>query len=114
VILNASSVVALHGNAGQTSYVASKAAVIGLTSTWARELGPHKIRVNAVAPGVIATDMIKTVPERILESMLQDSPLGCTGQPDDVANAYLWLACDAASFVTVTALSVDGGGVPGT
>jgi 3-oxoacyl-[acyl-carrier protein] reductase len=101
VILNASSVVALYGNTGQTSYVASKAAVIELTSTWARELGPHKIRVNAVAPGLI-------------ESILEHTPLGRIGQPDDVANVYLWLASDAASFITGTVLSVDGGTIPGT
>jgi 3-oxoacyl-[acyl-carrier protein] reductase len=112
VILNASSVVALYGNAGQTSYVASKAGVIGLTTTWARELGRYSIRVNAVAPGIIATEMIKTVPEKVLETIVKQTPLGRMGQPDDIANAYLWLASDAASFITGTVLSVDGGAVP--
>jgi 3-oxoacyl-[acyl-carrier protein] reductase len=114
VILNASSVVGIYGNFGQTNYVAAKAGVIGMTKVWARELGKYKIRVNAVAPGYIATDMTKQMPETILQTMRQHTPLGRLGQPDDIANAYVWLASDAASFVSGTVLNVDGGVVPGT
>ena len=114
VILNASSVVALYGNFGQTNYIAAKSGVIGMTKVWARELGKYKIRVNAVAPGFIATDMIKSVPDKILRGMREHTPIGRLGDPEDVANAYLWLASDAASFVTGTVLSVDGGAVTGT
>jgi 3-oxoacyl-[acyl-carrier protein] reductase len=114
VILNASSVVGLYGNFGQTNYVATKAGVIGITKVWARELGKYKIRVNAVAPGFIATDMIKSMPEKFLQSMRDHTPLGRMGQPEDIANAYVWLASDAASFVNGAVLSVDGGVVTGT
>ena len=114
VILNASSVVGLYGNFGQTNYVASKAGVIGITRVWARELGKFKIRVNAVAPGFIATDMTKGMPEKVLQSMVAHTPIGRLGEPEDIANAYVWLASDAASFVTGTVLSVDGGVVTGT
>jgi 3-oxoacyl-[acyl-carrier protein] reductase len=114
VILNASSVVGLYGNFGQTNYIASKAGVIGMTKVWARELGKHHIRVNAVAPGFISTDMIQAMPEKILQAMREHTPLGRLGQPEDIANAYVWLASDAASFVTGTVLSVDGGVVTGT
>jgi 3-oxoacyl-[acyl-carrier protein] reductase len=114
VILNASSVVGVYGNFGQTNYVATKAGVIGMTRVWARELGKYQIRVNAVAPGFIATDMVKSMPEKVLAGMREHTPLGRMGQPEDVANAYLWLASDAASFVTGAVLSVDGGVVTGT
>ena len=114
VILNAASVVALNGNFGQTNYVASKAGVIGMTRTWARELGKHNIRVNAVAPGFIATDMLKSMPPDILDNMVSHTPVGRVGTPEDVANAYFWLASDQASFVHGTILSVDGGVVIGT
>jgi len=114
VILNASSVVGLYGNFGQTNYVATKAGVIGMTRVWARELGKHRIRVNAVAPGFIATEMVRQMPEKILQGMVGHTPLGRMGQPEDIANAYLWLASDAASFVSGTVLSVDGGVVTGT
>jgi 3-oxoacyl-[acyl-carrier protein] reductase len=114
VILNASSVVGLYGNFGQTNYVATKAGVIGMTRVWARELGKFNIRVNAVAPGFIATGMVESMPEKILESMRARTPLGRLGQPEDIANAYLWLASGAASFVTGAVISVDGGVVTGT
>jgi 3-oxoacyl-[acyl-carrier protein] reductase len=114
VILNASSVVGLYGNFGQTNYVASKAGVIGMTRTWARELGRYKIRVNAVAPGYIATEILKAMPQKILDTMVEHTPLGRIGEPQDVANAYVWLASDEASFVTGQCLSVDGGVVVGT
>ncbi|MBZ5579754.1 MAG: 3-oxoacyl-ACP reductase FabG [Acidobacteriia bacterium] len=114
VILNASSVVGLYGNFGQTNYVATKSGVIGMTRVWARELGKHRIRVNAVAPGFIATDMVKAMPDKILQTMRDHTPLGRMGQPEDIANAYLWLASDAASFISGAVLSVDGGVVTGT
>ncbi len=114
VILNASSVVGLYGNFGQTNYVAAKAAVIGMTKTWARELGKYGIRVNAVTPGFIATEMVQAMPEKVLEGMRQHTPLGRMGAPEDIANAYLWLASDAASFVHGAVIPVDGGIVVGT
>jgi len=114
VILSAASVVGLLGNFGQTNYVASKAGVIGMTRTWARELGKHKIRVNAVAPGFIATDMVRAMPPKVLEAMVARTPMGRAGTPEDVANAYFWLASDQASFIHGTVISVDGGVVIGT
>ena len=114
VILNASSVVGLYGNFGQTNYIATKAGVIGMTRVWARELGKYHIRVNAVAPGFIATEMVKAMPEKVLQSMVDHTPVGRMGQPEDIANAYLWLASDAASFVSGAVISVDGGVVTGT
>jgi 3-oxoacyl-[acyl-carrier protein] reductase len=114
VILNASSVVGLYGNFGQTNYAATKAGVINMTKTWARELGRHKIRVNAVAPGFIATEMVRSMPEKVLASMVEHTPIGRMGQPEDIAEAYAWLASDAASFIHGTVLSVDGGLVIGT
>jgi 3-oxoacyl-[acyl-carrier protein] reductase len=114
VILSAASVVGLLGNFGQTNYVASKAGIIGMTRTWARELGKYKIRVNAVAPGFIATDMLKAMPEKIFEAMMARTPLGRVGTPEEVANTYLWLASDQASFIHGAVISVDGGVVIGT
>lgn len=114
VILNASSVVGLYGNFGQTNYAATKSGVITMTRTWARELGRHGIRVNAVAPGFIATEMVQQMPEKVLEGMVQHTPLGRMGRPEDIAETYLWLASDAASFVHGTVISVDGGLVVGT
>ena len=113
-ILNASSVVGLYGNFGQTSYVATKAAVIGMTKVWARELGPKGITVNAVAPGFIGTDMVRQMPEKILAAMVEHTPVRRLGEPRDVALAYLYLASDDASFVNGAVLSVDGGVVVGT
>jgi 3-oxoacyl-[acyl-carrier protein] reductase len=114
VILNASSVVGLYGNFGQTNYAATKAGVISFTQTWSRELGKYGIRVNAVAPGFIGTEMVKQMPPNILNSMIAHTPLGTLGDPDDIANAYVWLASDAAKFVSGAILSVDGGVVVGT
>ena len=85
-----------------------------MTRTWARELGRYKIRVNAVAPGYVATEILKAMPQKILDTMVEHTPLGRIGTPEDVANAYLWLASDQASFVTGHCLSVDGGVVVGT
>jgi 3-oxoacyl-[acyl-carrier protein] reductase len=114
VILNASSVVGLYGNFGQTNYVGTKFAVVGMTKVWARELGKYGIRVNAVAPGFIATEILKDMPDKIIQAMVGRTPLGRMGQPEDIANAYFWLASDDASFVHGTCLSVDGGVVTGT
>ncbi|HUP61383.1 MAG TPA: SDR family oxidoreductase [Thermoanaerobaculia bacterium] len=113
-ILNASSIVGLYGNFGQTNYAATKAGVISFTKTWARELGRYNIRVNCVAPGFIATDMVKSMPQSILDSMKSKTPLAKLGEPADIANAYVWLASDAAKFVHGAVLSVDGGLVMGT
>ncbi|HUW14130.1 MAG TPA: beta-ketoacyl-ACP reductase [Anaerolineae bacterium] len=114
VILNATSIVGLDGNFGQTNYVATKAGVIGMTKVWARELGRYNIRVNAVAPGFTATEMVMQMPEETLENMRSRTPLGRLGQPADVANAYLFLASDEASFISGVVLRVDGGIVVGT
>jgi 3-oxoacyl-[acyl-carrier protein] reductase len=114
VILNASSVVGLDGNFGQTNYVATKAGVIGMTKVWARELGRHNIRVNAIAPGFISTEMVASMPEEILAGMKGRTPLRRLGEPVDIANAYLFLASDEASFITGAVLRVDGGIVVGT
>jgi 3-oxoacyl-[acyl-carrier protein] reductase len=113
-VLNASSVVGLYGNFGQTNYVATKAGVIGMTKTWARELAKYKIRVNAVAPGFIATEILRSMPQKVLDGMVGHTPLGRMGDPRDIAEAYVWLASDAAAFVTGTVISVDGGLVVGT
>ena len=113
-ILNASSVVGHNGNFGQTNYAATKAGVINMTRTWSRELGRYRIRVNAVAPGFIATEMVQAMPEKVLAGMVEHTPIGRMGQPEDIAEAYFWLASDAASFVHGAVLNVDGGLVIGT
>ena len=107
-IINTSSVVGLYGNFGQANYAATKAGLIGLTKTLARELGKYNITVNAVAPGFIATDMIDTVPEKVIDMLKGRTPLGRLGTPEDIANAYLFLASDEAGFISGTVLSVDG------
>lgn len=108
-IVNTSSVVGLYGNFGQTNYVATKAGIIGMTKVWARELGRKGINVNAVAPGFIATEMVKTIPENILKSLEEKTPLGRLGLPEDIANAYLFLSSEEANFINGITLSVDGG-----
>lgn len=114
VILNASSIMGLSGNFGQTNYAATKAGVIAFARTWSRELGKYNIRVNAVAPGFIATELVRTIPEKVMQNMVSHTPLGRVGKAEDIAEAYVWLASDAASFITGTVLSVDGGLVLGT
>lgn len=109
VILNAASVIGLYGNFGQTNYAATKFGVIGMTKTWAKELGPKGIRVNAVAPGFIVTPMTEKMPEKVLDMMKEKAPLKRLGTVEDVANAYAFLASDEASFITGAVLSVDGG-----
>jgi 3-oxoacyl-[acyl-carrier protein] reductase len=113
-ILNASSVACLNGNFGQTNYVATKAGVIGMTKTWARELGRYGIRVNAVAPGFVKTEIINAMPQKVLDGMVAHTPMGRMGDTADIAEAYVWLASDAANWVTGAVLSVDGGLVIGT
>ncbi|MEA4813187.1 MAG: beta-ketoacyl-ACP reductase [Anaerolineaceae bacterium] len=114
VILNASSVVGLYGNFGQTNYAATKFGVIGMTKTWARELGKYQIRVNAVCPGFVLTDMVLKMPEAVLQSMAAKTPLQRLAKPEDIANVYCWLASDEASYVHGAAISVDGGIVLGS
>ena len=111
VILNASSVVARFGNFGQTNYVAAKAGLEGMTKVWARELGKHGIRVNAVAPGFIKTDMIAGMPEKIIKMMEAKVPLKRWGKSEDVADLYCFLASDEASYISGVILPVDGGAV---
>ena len=113
-IVSTSSVVGLYGNFGQTNYVAAKAGVIGMTKVWARELGKYGITANAVAPGFIATDMVKSIPEKVMQSMIDHTPVGRVGQPDDIARAYLFLADERSGFINGAVLSVDGGSVTGT
>ena len=108
VILNTSSMVSICGQATGISYPASKTAVNGITLSLGRELAPYGIRVCAVAPGVISTDMMRGVPEDIIERLAKTIPLGRIGQPEDIANAFLFLASDMASYITGVVLSVDG------
>lgn len=108
-VLNAASIVGRYGNFGQTNYVATKSGVIGMTKTWARELGRDQITVNAVAPGFIDTAMVETVPEKVIGRLEDQTPLGRLGNPEDIANAYLFLASDDAAFITGSVLAVDGG-----
>jgi len=114
VILNASSVVGLDGNFGQTNYIATKAGVVGMTKVWARELGGNNIRVNAVAPGLVLTDMLRSMPEEALEALRQKPPLKRMGTPEEVANLYLFLASDEASYISGEVIRIDGGMVIGT
>ena len=108
-IINISSVVGIHGNAGQVNYASSKAGLIGLTKSLARECAGRNVRVNAVAPGYIASDMTASMPEEAREMMLAQIPLKRQGQPEDVANAVLFLASDASSYITGQVITVDGG-----
>jgi len=113
-IVNASSVVGLDGNFGQTNYVAAKAGVVGMTKVWARELGRYNIRVNAIAPGIILTEMLLSMPEEALESFKQRAPIKRLGTPEEVANLYLFLVSDEASYISGEVVRVDGGLVIGT
>ncbi len=108
-IVSASSVVGLYGNFGQTNYVATKSAIIGMTKTWARELGRKGITVNAVAPGFIATEMVAAMPENVIDGMKAKVPLGRLGQPSEIASVYAFLASDEASYINGHTLSADGG-----
>ena len=109
VILNASSIVGLYGNFGQTNYAASKFGVIGFVKTWARELGRKGIRVNAVCPGFVETPIIASIPDKVLEGMRERVPLGRLGRPEDIANTYAFLASDEASYISGAVIEVSGG-----
>ena len=109
VILNASSVVGLYGNFGQTNYAAAKFGVIGFTKTWSRELGPKGVRVNAVAPGFIETPILATIPDKVMDQMRAEVPLRRLGRPEEIANVYAFLASDEASYVNGAVLEVAGG-----
>jgi len=108
-IVNITSIVGVHGNAGQTNYAASKAGLIGLTKALAKELGGRGIRVNAIAPGYIATELTNVLPEQARDAILANTPLGRLGDPSDVARAVRFLCSDAAAFITGDVLAVDGG-----
>ena len=108
-IVNTASITGVYGNFGQTNYAAAKAGVIGMTLTWAKELGPKQIRVNAVVPGVVATPMLSTVPEAVLAQLRQASWLRRVGQPHELANVYAFLASDEASYINGATLEVSGG-----
>lgn len=109
VILNASSISGVYGNVGQTNYAATKFGVIGITKTWAKELGPKGIRVNAVAPGFTKTRMLDTVPDKVLDSLEDDTPLRRLGEPEEIADVYVYLASDEASYITGEVIEVTGG-----
>ncbi len=109
VILNASSVVGIYGNFGQTNYAATKFGVIGFTKTWSRELGPKGVRVNAVAPGFISTPMVAAMPEKILQDLQAKVPLKRLGRPEEIANVYAFLASDEASYINGAVIEVSGG-----
>jgi 3-oxoacyl-[acyl-carrier protein] reductase len=108
-IINASSVVGLYGNFGQTNYAASKFGVIGFTKTWSRELGPKGVRVNAVAPGFVMTHILDSIPEKVLDDMKQRVPLQRLGTPEEIANVYCFLASDEASYLNGAVIEVSGG-----
>jgi len=108
-IVSASSNVAIRGNFGQTNYVATKSAIIGMTKVWAMELGRYNITVNCIAPGYITTAMTEAMPEKVRTESIPLIPLGKWGVPDDIANGYLYLASDEASFVSGICLTIDGG-----
>ena len=109
VILNASSIVGLYGNFGQTNYAASKFAVIGMMKTWARELGRKGIRANAICPGFIATSILTTIPDKVLKALEEKVPMGRLGKPEEVANTFAWLASDDASYINGAVIEVSGG-----
>jgi 3-oxoacyl-[acyl-carrier protein] reductase len=109
VILNASSVVGLYGNFGQTNYAASKFGVIGMAKTWARELGRKGIRANAVCPGFVETTILKSIPEKVMQAMIDRVPLGRLAKPEEIANTYAFLASDEASYINGAVIEVSGG-----
>ena len=113
-IINMASLVALEGNYGQTNYVATKAGVVGMTRVWSRELGGYNIRVNAIAPGMVLTEMLLSMPEAELEKLRQKPPLKRIGPPEEIANVYLFLASDESSYISGEVIRIDGGMVLGT
>lgn len=109
VILNASSIVGLYGNFGQTNYAAAKFGVIGMAKTWARELGRKGIRSNAVCPGFISTSILATIPEKVIKALEEKVPMGRLGKPEDVANTFAFLASDDAAYINGAVIEVSGG-----
>ena len=109
VILNASSIVGLYGNFGQTNYAATKFGVIGMMKTWARELGRKGIRANAICPGFIETPILSTIPDKVIKMMEEKVPMGRLGKPEEIANTYAWLASDEASYINGAVIEVSGG-----
>lgn len=109
VVLNASSIVGIHGNFGQANYAASKFGVIGMAKTWARELGRHGIRVNAVCPGFIETTILESMPEKVVRALVERIPLGWLGKPEEAASAFAFLASDEASYINGAVIEVRGG-----
>jgi len=109
VVLNASSVVGLYGNFGQTNYAATKAGLVGLTKTWARELGPRGIRTVVVCPGFVATPILDTIPPAVMQKMVEKVPLGRLGEPEEIANVYAFLASDEAAYINGAVIEVSGG-----
>jgi 3-oxoacyl-[acyl-carrier protein] reductase len=109
VILNASSIVGLYGNFGQTNYAATKFGVIGMVKTWARELGRKGIRANAICPGFIETPILSSIPDKVIRMMEEKVPLGRLGKPEEIANTYAWLASDEASYINGAVIEVSGG-----
>ena len=109
VILNASSVVGLYGNFGQTNYAASKFGVIGMAKTWARELGRKGIRANAVCPGFVETTILQSIPPKVMQAMIDRVPLGRLAKPEEIANTYAFLASDEASYINGAVIEVSGG-----
>jgi 3-oxoacyl-[acyl-carrier protein] reductase len=109
VILNASSIVGLYGNFGQTNYAASKFGVIGMVKTWARELGRKGIRANAVCPGFVATTILSSIPDKVLKALEEKVPLGRLARPEEIANTFAFLASDEASYINGAVIEVSGG-----
>jgi 3-oxoacyl-[acyl-carrier protein] reductase len=109
VVINASSVVGLYGNFGQTNYAATKAGVIGFTNTWARELGPYNVRAVSVCPGFVETPILKTIPANVMESLVAKVPLGRMAKPEEIASVYAFLASDDASYINGAVIEVSGG-----
>ena len=109
VILNASSIVGIYGNFGQTNYAATKFGVIGMVKTWAKELGRRGIRANAVCPGFVETSIIKSVPERVIRALEERVPLGRLAKPEEIANTFAFLASDEASYINGAVIEVSGG-----
>ena len=108
-ILNASSIVGIYGNFGQTNYAATKFGVIGMVKTWARELGSKGIRANAICPGYIHTPILASMPAKVLKMIEDKVPMGRLGQPEEIANTYAWLASDEASYINGAVIEVSGG-----
>ena len=108
-ILNASSIVGLHGNFGQTNYAASKFGVIGMVKTWARELGRKGIRANAVCPGFVSTPILGNIPKKVLKTLEDRVPLGRLARPEEIANTFAFLASDEASYINGAVIEVSGG-----